>query len=41
MLADRELDLELEKIEQKVIGDTSGGGGTAPPAAGPPGRTDR
>jgi hypothetical protein len=35
MLADRELDMELEKIEQKVIGDTSEGGGTAPPAAGP------
>jgi hypothetical protein len=34
MLADRELDMELEKIEQKVIGD-------GPPAAGPHGRTDR
>jgi hypothetical protein len=42
MLADRELDVELERIEQKVISDTSGGGGeTAPPAAGPHGRTDR
>jgi hypothetical protein len=41
MLADRELDVELEKIEQKVIGDTSGGGETGPPATGPHGRTDR
>jgi hypothetical protein len=41
MLADRELDMELERIEQKVIGDGSEGGGTGPPAAGPqagPGR---
>lgn len=41
MLADRRLDLELEKIEQKVMRDTSDGGGTGPPAAGPqagPGR---
>jgi hypothetical protein len=33
--------VELEKIERKVIEDTSGGGGTGPPAAGPqsgPGR---
>jgi len=35
MLADRELDVELEKIEQKVIGDSSDGGETGPPAAGP------
>ena len=35
MLADRELDVELEKIERKVIEDTSEGGGTGPPAAGP------
>jgi hypothetical protein len=36
MLADRELDAELEKIEQKVIKDTSEGGGeTGPPATGP------
>ncbi len=35
MLADRELDIELEKIERKVIEDTSGGGETGPPAAGP------
>lgn len=42
MLADRELDVELERIERKVIGDTSGGSGeTGPPAAGPHGRTDR
>jgi hypothetical protein len=34
MLADRELDLELERIERKVIEDTSGGE-TGPPAAGP------
>jgi hypothetical protein len=41
MLADRELDLELEKIERKVIEDTSGGGGTGPDAAaGPHRRTD-
>jgi hypothetical protein len=41
MLADRELDVELEKIEQKVIEDTSEGGETGPPATGPqagPGR---
>jgi hypothetical protein len=41
MLADRELDVELEKIERKVIEDTSEGGGTGPPAAGPHGATDR
>jgi hypothetical protein len=36
MLADRQLDVELEKIEQKVIEDTAeGGGGTGPAAAGP------
>lgn len=41
MLADRELDMELERIERKVIEDSSEGGGTGPPAAGPHGRTDR
>jgi hypothetical protein len=41
MLADRELDVELERIERKVIEDTSEGGETGPPAAGPHGRTDR
>ena len=35
MLADRELDVELEKIERKVIGDSSEGGETGPPATGP------
>jgi hypothetical protein len=36
MLADRQLDLELEKIERRVIDDmTRGGGETGPPAAGP------
>ncbi len=36
MVADRELDVELEKIERKVIEDTTGGDGEAsPPAAGP------
>jgi len=35
MLADRQLDVELEKIERKVMEDSSDGGGTAPPAAGP------
>jgi hypothetical protein len=36
MLADRELDVELEMIERKVIEDTSEGGGeTSPPAPGP------
>jgi hypothetical protein len=36
MLADRELDVELENIERKVIEDTSEDGGeTGPPAAGP------
>jgi hypothetical protein len=37
MLADRELDAELERIEQKVIQDTSDGGETGPPATGPHG----
>jgi len=42
MLADRELDVELEKIERKVIEDTTRGGGeTRPPATGPQGTTDR
>jgi hypothetical protein len=41
MLADRELDAELEKIEKRVIEDTSEGGETSPPAAGPRGTTDR
>jgi hypothetical protein len=40
MLADRELDVELERIERKVIEDTSEGGETSPPAAGPRGTTD-
>jgi hypothetical protein len=36
MLADRELDVELEQIERKVFEDTSEGGGeTGPPATGP------
>jgi hypothetical protein len=35
MLADRQLDVELEKIERKVLKDFSDGGGTGPPAAGP------
>jgi hypothetical protein len=34
MLADRQLDVELEKIERKVMDDISKrGGGTGPPAA--------
>jgi hypothetical protein len=37
MLADRQLDMELEKIERKVLEDFSDGGGTGPPAAGPSG----
>jgi hypothetical protein len=42
MLADRQLDAELERIERKVIEDATGeGGGTGPPAAGPRGTTDR
>jgi hypothetical protein len=41
MLADRELDVELEKIERKVIEDSTKGGGSLPPAAGPHGTTDR
>jgi hypothetical protein len=41
MLADRQLDVELEKIEQKVLKDMSDGGGTGPAAAGPPGRSGR
>jgi len=41
MLADRELDVELEKIERKVIEDSTEGGETSPPAAGPRGTTDR
>jgi hypothetical protein len=40
MLADRELDAELEKIERKVIEDTSRGE-TGPPPAGSQGATDR
>lgn len=36
MLADRQLDAELEQIERRVLGDMTGGGGeTGPPAAGP------
>jgi hypothetical protein len=36
MLTDRQLDVELEKIERKVIEDTSEGGGeTGPQATGP------
>ena len=35
MLADRQLDAELEKIERKAMKDISDGGGTGPPAAGP------
>jgi hypothetical protein len=37
MIADRELDLELERIERKVIEDSGEGRGgeTGPPAAGP------
>jgi hypothetical protein len=41
MLADRQLDIELEKIERKVLEDFSDGGGTGPAAAGPHGRTGR
>jgi hypothetical protein len=37
MLADRQLDAELERIEQKVIEEIRRGGGTGPPAAGPRG----
>ena len=40
MVADRELDMELEKIERKVIEDSTEGGETSPPAAGPRGTTD-
>src|SRR3954464_12859299 len=35
MLADRQLDIELEKIERKVMKDISDGGETGPPATGP------
>jgi hypothetical protein len=35
MLADRQLDVELEKIERKVIEDSTEGGETGPPATGP------
>jgi hypothetical protein len=38
MLADRRLDFELEKIEQRVLEEFSDGGGTGPAAAGPHGR---
>jgi hypothetical protein len=41
MLADRQLDVELEKIERKVLEDFSDGGGTGPPAAGPKGAPGR
>jgi hypothetical protein len=40
MIADRELDLELERIERKVIEDTTGGE-TGPPATGSHGTKDR
>ena len=39
MLADRQLDVELERIERKVI--EGSGGEPHPPAAGPHGSTDR
>ncbi|HEX2450129.1 MAG TPA: hypothetical protein VHJ69_03265 [Gemmatimonadales bacterium] len=36
MLADRQLDVELERIERRVMEDAANGGGqTGPPAAGP------
>ena len=36
MLADRQLDVELEQIEKRVLEDTPGSGGeTGPPATGP------
>jgi hypothetical protein len=41
MLADRQLDIELEKIERKVMEDFSDGGGTGPPASGSPGTSGR
>jgi hypothetical protein len=41
MIADRELDLELEKIERKVIEDNTTGGETSPPATGSHGKKDR
>src|SRR5215203_1716119 len=43
MIADRQLDLELEKIERKVIEDSSDrrGGETGPPATGSHGKKDR
>jgi hypothetical protein len=43
MIADRELDLELEKIERKVIEDSSDrrGGETGPTATGSHGKKDR
>jgi hypothetical protein len=34
MLADRQLDVELERIERKVIEDAAEGGGTGPQASG-------
>ena len=41
MLADRQLDVELEQIERKVIEDSAEGGGTGPPATGPHGTSGR
>jgi hypothetical protein len=41
MLADRQLDRELEKIEQRVIHDAGEGGGTGPAASGSHGRPGR
>ncbi len=41
MLADRQLDVELEKIEKRVLEDSAGGGETGPPAAGPLGGPTR
>jgi hypothetical protein len=41
MLADRQLDVELEKIEKRVLEDSAGGGETGPPATGPLGGPTR
>ena len=41
MIADRELDIELEKIERQVIEDSRRGGETGPTATGSQGKKDR
>lgn len=41
MNPDRQLDVELEKIEKRVLEDSAGDGETGPPATGPLGGPTR